>query len=114
MKVADGKCLLVSDFDVQSLARTDVLWRNMNMPARPVNLLTNRHHFNMPLACDNLHLCAYACVGCVYECVCVCVYVCVYVSVCVCACVCVRVCVREREREREREHNHPAGINFFY
>ena len=79
MKVADGKCLLVSDFDVQSLARTDVLWRNMNMPARPVNLLTNRHHFNMPLACG--HVIIYTPVRMHVLDVCM--------SVCVCVCMCV-------------------------
>ena len=33
-----------------------VLWQNMNMPAGPVNLLTEytRHHFNMPLACGRV------------------------------------------------------------
>ena len=53
MKVADSKCLLVSDFHVWSPARMVVLWQNMNTPAGPVNLLTEytRCHFNTLLAC---------------------------------------------------------------
>ena len=33
-----------------------VFWRNMNMPARPMNLLTKyaQHHFNMPLVCGRV------------------------------------------------------------
>ena len=57
MKVADSKCLLVSNSNVQSLARTVVLRQNMNVPAGHMNMLTKytQRHFNMPLACGNLH-----------------------------------------------------------
>ena len=52
-KVADNKCLLVSDFNVQSPASMVMLWWNMNTPAGPVNMLTKHAqcHFNMPLVC---------------------------------------------------------------
>ena len=61
MKVADAKCLLVSNFIVYSLAHTVVLWCNMNMSAGPLNLLTKyTRHFNTPLACGNLIPCLFS------------------------------------------------------
>ena len=56
MKVADDKCLLVSDFDACSQARMIVLRWNMNKPAGPMNMLTEYApcHFNTPVACRHV------------------------------------------------------------
>ena len=58
MKVADNKCVLVSNFDVKSLAHMVVLWGNMNTPAGPMNLSAKyaRCHLNTPLVCRRVEI----------------------------------------------------------